>query len=92
MATGNRQFHRSVWRAGHNESLIDLLSRLDLHLSRYPATTLAVPGRWHEANLEHVAIVDAIEAQDPTRAGDLATAHFTRARDLRLQLWAESTI
>ena len=92
MARGNRQFHRTLWRAGHNESLIDLLTRLDLHLSRYPATTLAAPGRWEQANLEHSAIVDAIEAQDPNLASELATAHFTKARDIRLGQWARSTI
>lgn len=92
MAASNRDFHRRLWRASHNESLLDLLTRLDLHLSRYPATTLSVPGRWAEANLEHLEIVDAIEAQNSSLAADLAIKHFTRARDLRLQLWAESTV
>jgi DNA-binding GntR family transcriptional regulator len=92
MASANRQFHRTLWRAGHNESLVDLLARLDLHLSRYPATTLSVDGRWEEAKAEHVAIIDAIEAQDAALAGDLASAHFTKARDLRLELWAHSTV
>jgi DNA-binding GntR family transcriptional regulator len=92
MATGNRQFHQRLWRAGHNESLIDLATRLDLHLSRYPATTLSVPGRWEEANLEHLAIVDAVDHQDANLAGELAAAHFTKARNLRLELWAQSKI
>ncbi|MPZ61701.1 MAG: FCD domain-containing protein [Propionibacteriales bacterium] len=90
MAEGNREFHQAVWRASHNEPLIDLLSRLDLHLTRYPATTLSQPGRWTEANGEHRRLIDAIEGRDAARAGEVATAHFTKARDLRLALWAES--
>ena len=90
MAEANRELHRALWRATHNETLIDLLTRLDLHLARYPATTLSQPGRWPEANAEHRLIINAIEEQDPKLAGDLATEHFTKARDLRLALWAES--
>jgi DNA-binding GntR family transcriptional regulator len=89
MATGNRELHRSVWRASHNESLTDLLRRLDLHLARYPSTTLSQPGRWEEGNQEHRAIIEAIDKQDVALAHDLTAVHFTKARDLRLQLWAQ---
>ncbi|MEV6861501.1 GntR family transcriptional regulator [Streptosporangium subroseum] len=88
MAAAKRDLHRALWRATHNESLIDLLTRIDLHLGRHPATTLSQPGRWHEANGEHRAIIDAIDAQDLDLAEKLATKHFTKARDLRLALWA----
>jgi DNA-binding GntR family transcriptional regulator len=88
MAAGNREFHQSIRRASHNESLDDLLTRLDLHVARYPATTLSQPGRWEEANEEHRAIIDAIDQQDADRAHRLTTEHFTRARELRLALWA----
>ncbi|MFC7645008.1 GntR family transcriptional regulator [Streptosporangium lutulentum] len=91
LVEANRDLHRALWRATHNESLIDLLTRLDLHLARYPATTLSQPGRWREANAEHRAIVDAVDAQDPDLAEDLAAKHFTRARDLRLAIWAASS-
>lgn len=90
MAAGNRDFHRAVWRAAHNEPLTDLLQRLDLHLARYPATTLSQPGRWDSANDEHRQIVAAIDARDAGLAGDLAAAHFTAARDIRLSLWGEA--
>jgi DNA-binding GntR family transcriptional regulator len=91
MANGNREFHRAVWRASHNESLMDLLTRLDLHLSRYPATTLSQPGRWEVANGEHRALIQALDNHDIARAQELAAAHFTAARDLRLSIWAQST-
>lgn len=83
----NRQFHKAMWHASHNDSLLDLLERLNLHLARYPATTLSYPGRWEEAKREHGAIVDAVEARDGAKAFNLALAHFTHARDIRLQLW-----
>lgn len=89
MAAGNREFHRAVWRASHNDSLSDLLERLDMHLARYPSTTLSQPGRWAEANLEHQEIIAAIEAQDPELAHDVAARHFAKARELRLALWAK---
>lgn len=86
-ATLNAQFHQSVWRASHNESLIDLLERLSMHLGRYPATTLAYPGRWGSANTEHNGIITAISNRDSEKAEKLASAHFTAARDIRLKLW-----
>jgi DNA-binding GntR family transcriptional regulator len=83
----NRQFHQAMWRASHNESLLDLLERLNLHLARYPATTLSYQGRWEQAKSEHAAIVEAVEARNEAKAYELALAHFTRARDIRLRLW-----
>jgi DNA-binding GntR family transcriptional regulator len=90
MAETNREFHRAVWRAGHNESLIDLLERLNLHLGRYPATTLAYPGRHDTSRHEHEELVTAIEARDSELAATVATRHFTAARDIRLRLWEEA--
>jgi DNA-binding GntR family transcriptional regulator len=90
MVEANRQFHRMVWRASHNESLLDLLERLNLHLGRYPETTLAAPGRWSESCHEHTDLLDAIEGRRPDDAYRIAHAHFVRARDIRLALFAEA--
>lgn len=89
MVATNDRFHRSLWRATHNRSLIDLLDRLSTHLGRYPATTLAFPGRWERACHQHFAIVEAVEARDGDRAVSLATEHFTESRDIRLKLWTQ---
>lgn len=88
LAAENLAFHRSVRRASHNQSLDDLLARLDLHVARYPATTLSQPGRWQQANEEHSAIVEAVARGDSQQAHRLTTEHFARARELRLALWA----
>jgi DNA-binding GntR family transcriptional regulator len=87
LAETNRQFHRSVWQASHNASLIDLLERLNMLLGRYPATTLSFPGRHTQSNEEHGKLIDAIEARDSEAAAEIATVHFTAARDIRLKLW-----
>jgi DNA-binding GntR family transcriptional regulator len=91
MVATNDRFHRSLWRATHNRSMIDLLDRLSLHLGRYPATTLSFPGRWERACQQHLAIVQAVEAQDGNRAAILATEHFTESRDIRLKLWTRQS-
>lgn len=88
MAKSNQSFHRSIWRASHNDSLVDLLERLNLHLGRYPATTLAFPGRPGSAYKEHEHLIEAIEARDGDAAAEAARQHFTAARDIRLRLWS----
>jgi DNA-binding GntR family transcriptional regulator len=91
-ADKNREFHRAVWAASHNESLIDLLDRLNLHLLRYPITTLTAPGRWEESLEQHRDLVDAILSRDAARAEKVAEQHFTAARDIRLSLWEANIV
>ncbi|HEY8532349.1 MAG TPA: GntR family transcriptional regulator [Micromonospora sp.] len=88
----NTAFHRRVWRAAHNEAVVDLLQRVELHLARYPETTLSYPGRWERACKQHAELVDAIEARDPEAAAAIAHQHFTEARDIRLKLATEQEI
>lgn len=89
MVEANQQFHRLIWRASHNESLIDLLERLNLHLGRYPETTLSAPGRWAEARREHGELIEAIGQRRSDDAYRIAQQHFTHARDIRLALFGE---
>jgi DNA-binding GntR family transcriptional regulator len=90
MAAANRAVHEAIWTASHNGTVVDLLTRLNNHLTRYPATTLEIPGRWAEALAEHHELIQAIESRDPDRAGTLARTHMTRARNLRLQLYRDA--
>ncbi len=87
----NAAFHRVVWRASHNASLIDLLERLNVHLGRHSATTLSYPGRWADATREHALIVEAIVNHDGPEAARLSAQHFNEARDIRLRLYVETT-
>jgi DNA-binding GntR family transcriptional regulator len=92
IAERNRDFHNAIWAASHNESLIDLLTRLNLHLARYPTTTLAAPGRLTQSLDEHRALVAAILDRDPDLAEKLAKEHFSTARDIRLAQWEDSLV
>lgn len=80
----NREFHASVWRAGHNAVLCQTLERL--YLSEVPAlhTTLADTPRWQQATAEHRALVDAIAAGDADTASNVLAEHLRIGRDLRL--------
>lgn len=86
----NRDFHNAIWTASHNDTILDLLDRLNLHLARYSSTTLAFPGRWKEAVTEHRNLIVAILDRDSLLASKLAEQHFSRARDIRLQLWKQN--
>lgn len=85
----NQQFHEAVWQASHNGTWVDLLSRLNTHLQRYPSTTLTAVGRWEEALGEHAALLDAIERGDAEAASRIGRDHMTKARDVRLRMWRE---
>ena len=89
MVDVNKQFNRLVWTASHNESLGDLLDRLLLHLGRFPQTTLARPGRWAQNCAYHRDVAAAIERRDSKTAQALAESHFSAARDIRLDLFAQ---
>ena len=87
MTGANSRIHRAIWHASRNESLIDLLERLSLHLRRYPADTLGYPGRWDTSNHEHDELISAIEGRRVDEAGEIARKHFSAARDIRVKLW-----
>lgn len=81
-----REFHRVIWIASHNESIIALADRLSSHLTRLPASALETPGRWEESLSEHRRIADAVLSRDEEAASAAATAHFQRATHVRLEL------
>lgn len=89
MVEANTAFHRAIWTASRNKALIDLLERLLMHVGKYSETTLSYPDRWETANIQHFALVDAIEARDGDQAAAVATDHFTAARDIRVKLWLQ---
>jgi DNA-binding GntR family transcriptional regulator len=88
LAALNLQFHKAIWQASHNQTLIDVLERLHVHLYRYPDTTYALPGRSQSSLKEHEELMDAIFSRDGDRAAAIASQHMTIARDIRLEMWA----
>lgn len=87
----NRDLHQAVWRAAGNPILTELLARLNLLLGPQAVKTLGHPGRLAEVSAEHRAIAQAVVEADADGAAVAAAAHFQRARDLRLQAWANGT-
>jgi DNA-binding GntR family transcriptional regulator len=88
-ARTNRVFHQRVWHASHSPTLIDLLDRLNVHLHRYPQTTLTYPGRWDAVLEEHTALLAAIRERRADEAAKIAADHMSAARDVRLRMYAE---
>ena len=88
-AKANRRFHEAVWTASHNPTLEDLLHRLNVHLVRYPTTTLTHGDRWEAVLREHEELLGAIEARDGEAARGIAEHHMFGAREVRLRMYAE---
>ena len=80
----NRAYHGAIWVASHNDTMIDVLSRLEAQICRLWGSTLLDPGRWETALAEHKQITHAIERQDAAAAEELARAHLQHALELRL--------
>jgi DNA-binding GntR family transcriptional regulator len=66
------------------------LKRLNVHLVRYPTTTLTYGGRWDAVLREHEELLGAIEAGDGDAARRIAEHHMFGAREVRLRMYAES--
>lgn len=78
----NQRFHRTIWEAAGNRTVLDLLSRLYLNLVRH--TTLMDPQRWQGAAEEHGRLLTAILAGRGDDAGRLMEEHIGHGRDLVL--------
>lgn len=91
-AHANRVFHETVWEASHSPTLVDLLHRLNVHLIRYPSTTLAHGDRWETVLREHEELLDAIERGDAEAAHRIAERHMAGAREVRLRMYAEAAV
>lgn len=91
MTMANKLFHERLCEAAHNATLLDLLGRLMINLTRYPSSTLTWPGRREAVMLDHRRLIELISAGDATGARELAWAHMRNARDVRLQMYADTS-
>ena len=91
LAEINRRFHEQIWTASHNATLVSMLQRLNAHLVQYRGTTLAHGDRWRVVLADHEALLAAIRDRDSVKAAELAEEHMAGARNIRLQMYAEST-
>lgn len=88
LADLNRRFHEQLWQASHNATLVDLLTRLGVHLVRFRETTLTFGDRWKTVLDEHTELLDAIRDGDAERAAQISTDHMIGARNTRLRMYA----
>lgn len=86
----NRKFHEAVWKASHSPTMDDLLRRLNVHLIRYPTTTLTFGDRWSTVLTEHATLLEAIESGDEQWARRVAEDHMAGALAIRLQMYAHT--
>ncbi|MPZ87830.1 MAG: FCD domain-containing protein [Nitriliruptorales bacterium] len=80
----NQRFHRAIWQAAGNRTVLDMLSRLYLHVVRH--TTLTDHDRWRCALDEHEQVLDAILRRDPETAEQAMVTHLETGRDVSLLL------
>jgi DNA-binding GntR family transcriptional regulator len=82
----NKRFHSAIGEASHNRYLQEALSRLADSLDLISKTTFQLKGRVGDVEVEHLAILDAIEARDAERAEAAARDHVRKAGEIRLVL------
>jgi DNA-binding FadR family transcriptional regulator len=81
----NNRWHDALRLAGHNETVTDLLERLDSLLLLYRPQHAARPTADDRSVEEHAEILDAISRGDASAAGMAMTDHLRRMRDRRIQ-------
>jgi DNA-binding GntR family transcriptional regulator len=83
------EYRQSIYRASHNERLLQLLIVLQDRARQFRSFTLYIPGRPKEALEEYRELVQAIKQRDAKRAEELARSHRRKALTLRLQMLRE---
>jgi len=86
IASQNKHFHGALYRAAHNRYLLKTLNVLSDAMALLGMTTMAITGRSTTAHGEHLAVVAAIEARDPTTAEAAMREHIRMAQRARLRL------
>ena len=72
----NQQIHGAILTAARNSMLIQHHRKVAQYVQRARYQANRTPQRWHEAVVEHDAIIEALEARDGARLGRLMKAHL----------------
>lgn len=86
LSRANKRFHRLVHLASHNRFLVQQLDLVHRAMALMATTSLAAEGRDEKALMEHLRIVEAIEASDGQAAYDALKAHISQAFETRLRV------
>jgi len=82
------RFHETIYTASRNKRLGQILSLLGELIQRYRTLTLSKSERIKVTMEEHRAIVEALAARDPQRAGRLAQEHIESAENSLMDVLA----
>lgn len=89
LAALNLQFHAVIRQAAHNPYLDRFLVEIEHAVRRFRYSAAVSPydrpSRLKETLSEHQVIIDAITAQDPDRAAEVAASHMRNARTARIE-------
>ena len=88
--SANQEFHEKIYKAAHNQVLLEQIESLDKRLSPYRRLITFRPHRIEESNVEHEAIVKAIEHHSSTEAAGAMGKHLDLLAEDALML-AKST-
>ena len=81
----NGTFHRSIVEFTGNEKLIEMWPTLEAQVNLFRRRCLVVQGVMHGANVEHGAIVEALERGDATAAALQAERHVLSGKERLLR-------
>jgi DNA-binding GntR family transcriptional regulator len=83
----DRGFHQRLLAPLDNPRLVDIVDRLRDEARLYGLPNLAADGHLMASALEHEALLDAVEAEDPARAQEEMLRHLRHTRGI----WAGRT-
>lgn len=81
----DEQYHNLLYRASHNDRLMQILSNLREQIQRFRVTTLAMPGRVRGVLQEHRNIAEAISERNAELAHQLALEHIENAENALME-------
>ncbi len=85
LVTVDSDFHDLVYQASRNERMVQIINNLREQIQRFRMTSLAYPGRMHEALAEHKKIVEALAERNVALAQQLALEHIENAENSMLE-------
>ncbi len=82
----NAKLHQMIYRAAHNQFLLQSLTVVVDALGLLRHSTFIIPGSIDVARRDHLKLITAIQNGDPKRAELVARRHIRRALSMRLEL------
>ncbi|WP_230330148.1 GntR family transcriptional regulator [Nocardia aurantiaca] len=85
----HNEWHTALRAAAHNQTIAELMDRLDAQLRVYDAKDAQAESNLQQIEAEHRDILAAVRSGDAESARVLMIAHQSRTRDLRIAAMAK---